>query len=150
MHASPHLMFTGDCEEAFRFYERSLGGKILRLVKYGDAPMGKGVPPDWQGKVVHGSLQLGREMIAGLDVVPKRYQRPQGFYVLLDVDDPAKAKHAFRKLSEKGRVEMPLQKTFWSPAFGVVVDRFGIPWEVNCSQPTRPTSRPRKRRHKGH
>lgn len=142
-------MFSGDCEEAFRFYERALGGKILRLMKYGDAPMGKGVPTDWQGKIVHGSLQLGREMIAGLDVVPKRYRRPQGFYLLLDVDDPAKAKRAFRKLSEKGKVEMPLQRTFWSPAFGVVVDRFGIPWEVNCSQPTRTNSRSRKRGKKG-
>src|SRR5204863_9076364 len=106
-------------------------------------------PPGWQSQVVHGSLQLGREMIAGLHVLPRPYRRPQGFYVLLCVGGPSKARHAFRKLSEKGAVEMPLQKTFWSPAFGVVVDRFGIPWEVNCSQPTRPTSRPRKRRNKG-
>lgn len=148
MHTSPHLLFRGECEEAFRFYERSLGGKIVMLMKYGDSPMRTQVPPRWFGKVAHATLKLGHESIAGLDVVPESYRRPQGFYLLLDIEVPAKAKRAFQKLSKKGKVQIPLQKTFWSPAFGVLVDRFGIPWEINCPPATGAPSRARKRREK--
>ena len=75
--------------------------------------------------------------LAGADVLPQQYQRPQGFYLLLDVHDAAEAKRVFQALAKKGDVRVALQKTFWSPAFGVLVDRFRIPWEVSCAKAPR-------------
>jgi PhnB protein len=138
MRASPHLTFAGDCATAFRFYEQALGGKIVSLLTYGDTAMAGQVPPEWRGKIVHASLKAGDLTLAGADLSPQQYQRPQGFFVLLEVPDTAEAERVFQALAEKGYVQLALQKTFWSPAFGVLVDQFGIPWEVSCTPERRP------------
>src|SRR4051794_7088502 len=117
MRLTPHLTFAGNCEEAFQFYQRALDGTDLRLFK--DGP-----------KVVHASLNVGGTGLAGADV--EAYQPPRGFYVLHHVASADEAARLFSTLSEGGVVAMALGKTFWSPAFGVVVDRFGTPWEVTC------------------
>jgi PhnB protein len=134
MDINPHLTFDGRCEEAFRFYERVLGAQVSYFLKYGDSPMAGDVPPEWRSKIVHASLNLGERTLAGADVLPEQYQAPQGFYVLVAPDDSTQAERIFSALAEGGSVRMKLQKTFWSPAFGVVIDRFGIPWEVSCPQ----------------
>jgi PhnB protein len=134
MDVSPHLMFCGQCEEAFRFYERLLGGKILTMLTYGNSPMAEQVSPEWREKIVHASLTVADGVLTGVDVLPEQYERPQGFYVLLGIDEPADAERVFGELAENGVVRMPIQQTFWSARFGVLVDRFGIPWEVNCGQ----------------
>jgi PhnB protein len=131
MDLGTHLIFSGQCREAFEFYARTLGGTIEGMVAYGDTPAASGVPADWSTKIVHATLSIGGRKLMGADVLPKDYDRPQGFYVLLN-EEPAKAKAIFEAIAEGGTVKMPLQKTFWSPAFGVVVDRFGIPWEINA------------------
>ena len=138
MELSPHLTFCGECEEAFGFYERLLGGKIVTMLTYGNSPMADQVSPEWRGKIVHASLTIADRELTGADVLPEHYERPQGFYVLLGIDEPADAERVFRALAEGGVVRMPIQQTFWSVRFGVLVDRFGIPWEVSCAQAASP------------
>jgi PhnB protein len=134
MELSAHLTFDGRCEAAFQFYERVLDAKIDFLLRYGDSPMAEQTPPEWRSKVVHASLKIGDGVLAGADILPDQYERPQGFYVLLSPNDPLVAERMFKALADHGTVRMPLKKTFWSPAFGVLVDQFGIPWEISCEQ----------------
>lgn len=89
------------------------------------------VPAEWGEKIVHATLSFQGGELAGSDVQPEHYRKPQGFSVLVDVDGVENALRIFNALVEGGSVSMPMQQTFWSPAFGVLVDRFGIPWEIN-------------------
>jgi PhnB protein len=134
MQVSFHLVFSGQCEAAFQFYERTLGGTIVNILTYGNSPMADQVPPEWRGKVVHANFAVGAMVLAGADVLPERYVKPRGFYVLLSVDNTADAERIFSALAEHGEVQMAMQKTFWSARFGVLTDQFGIPWEINCEQ----------------
>ena len=131
MDLSCHLTFSGACEEAFQFYRETLGGRLDTMLTYGDSPLAGQVPPEWHGKIVHATLILGDRVLSRVDLLPEDYERPQGFYVLLHPSDPAESERLFRALSENGAVRMPLQQTFWSPSFGALVDRFGIPWEIS-------------------
>ena len=139
MEFSFHLVFGGQCEAAFRFYERVLGGQLTMLT-YGDSPAAQTVPPEWRGKIVHATLSLGGRSLAGADVLPEQYERPRGFYVLLNPPTPAEAERIFTALAENGSVKMPLQKTFWTPSFGVLVDQFGTPWELSAEAAGRPAA----------
>ncbi|HET7840038.1 MAG TPA: VOC family protein, partial [Terriglobia bacterium] len=122
MEVSPHLTFKGQCEAAFEFYARILGGTIVTMLAYRNSPIAEQVPPEWRSKIVHASLMVGHIRLAGADALPADYEPPRGFYVLLSVDDPADARRKFQALAENGTVRMPIQTTFWSPAFGVLVD----------------------------
>jgi PhnB protein len=135
MRLNPHLNFDGRCEEAFKFYEKCLGGKISFTMSYGDSPVADHVPADWRNKIIHATLNIGNDLLTAADAPPDRYQRPQGFHVTLGLADAAEAERIFKALSENGTVQMPLQETFWAIRFGMVADRFGIPWMVNCSKP---------------
>ena len=134
MQLSTHLVFSGQCQAAFQFYERCLGGAIVTMLSYGDSPMAGDVPLEWRSKIVHATLKIGDRVLMGADSLPDQLERPQGFYLLLDIDDPAEAARLFRALAENGTVRFPMQATFWSQAFGVLVDQFGIPWEFNCGR----------------
>jgi len=134
MKLSPHLSFNGECEAAFRFYERCFGGDIVTMLAYGNSPMAEQAPPEWKGKILHATLNFGDNVLAGSDSLPGQYERPKGFQVLLGIDDQVEAERIFNALAENGTVLMPIQQTFWALRFGVLVDRFGIPWEVNCEQ----------------
>ena len=130
MAVTAHLSYSGHCREAFTFYAQLFGGEPMMLA-YADTPMAKEVPPEWGEKIVHATLSLGGSRLAGSDVQPDHYRRPQGFSVLVDVKGVEEARRIFTALAAGGSVEMPMQETFWSPAFGVLTDRFGIPWEIN-------------------
>ena len=130
MAASAHLSYSGQCREAFTLYAQLFGGE-LKMIAYGDTPMANTVPPEWSDKIVHATLSFDGCELAGSDVDAAHYRRPQGFSVLVDVDSIDKARRIFAALAEGGTVAMPLHETFWSPAFGVLTDRFGIPWEIN-------------------
>lgn len=132
MKLAVHLTFPGTCEAAFRFYERVLDGKVGLLQTYGESPGAERVAPEWRAKIVHASITIGGRELLGADIRPEEHKKPQGFYVLLGLAGVAKAELVFHALAENGVVHMPLQKTFWSPAFGVLVDSFGIPWEINA------------------
>ena len=132
MKLSPHLTFDGQCEAAFKFYERCLGGKIVTMLSYGDSPMASQVPAEWSTKILHATLSVGDNILVGADTFPGRYEQPKGFHVLLGIADPAEAQHVYQALAENGTTQMPLQETFWAVRFGVLVDQFGISWEINC------------------
>jgi PhnB protein len=134
MKLNPHVSFNGDCEAAFQLYERCLGGKIVVMLTYGDSPMADQAPPQMRGKIVHATLSVGNNVIYGADVPPEQYQPPKGFHLTVGLDDPNEAERIFQALSEGGTVQMPLQKTFWAVRFGVLTDRFGVSWEINCEQ----------------
>lgn len=131
---NPYLSFKGECEAAFAFYQQLLGGEITAKATYGETPMGDRVPAEWRGKIIHASMKIGDTVLMGGDPPPGRYVEPKGFSLNIAVDDPAKAESLFSALAEKGAVTMPLQETFWAARFGMVTDRFGIPWIVNCAK----------------
>lgn len=135
MQISPHLTFRGQCEAAFKLYERVLGGKIQTMLSYGKSPAADQVSAEWSDKIIHATLVLGDQTLMGADVLSDQFERPQGFYVAISVNSSADADRIFQALATNGVVRMALQKTFWSPAFGVLIDQFGTPWEINCEQP---------------
>jgi PhnB protein len=130
MKLTPHLHFPGTCEEAFRAYEQLLGGRIIQMQTYGDSPGGEQWAPEWRKKIVHATMTLNGRQLLGADVRPEEYEQPAGWNLLLEVAGLDNARRIFDALADGGVVKLPLQQTFWSPAFGVVVDRFGVPWEV--------------------
>ena len=130
-----YLVFNGDCEAAFKFYEKCLGGKIEMAMTHGDSPMSEQVPAEWRKKIMHARMTVGNTVLMGSDAPPDHYEEPKGFSLSLGIKDPAEAERLFNELSAGGKVQMPLQQTFWAVKFGMVVDRFGIPWMINCEQP---------------
>jgi PhnB protein len=136
MRVNTSLHFNGRCEAAFRFYEQRLGGKIEVLLKWGESPLTDQVPPEWRDKILHAHMKLANADFIGGDVLARDYRQPQGFSVLLGVDDLRTVEEMFAALADGGSVKMALQKTFWAPLYGVVVDRYGIPWEINCERTT--------------
>jgi len=135
MRLNPLLTFNGQCESAFKFYEKCLGGKIVVMMTYGDSPMAAQAPPDWRKKILHTTLVLGDHRLQGADVLPESYRKPQGFSVLLNVDAVAEADRIFTALAENGAVQVAIQETFWGLRFGMVVDQFGTPWIIQCGKP---------------
>ena len=129
---NPYLSFSGDCEAAFRFYAECLDGKVGEVFRYAGTPLAHQVPADWQDKVMHGSVAIGEQVLMGGDVAPDRYEKPKGFSLSLHMKSTAQAERIFDLLAKDGTVLMPLGKTFWAARFGMVVDRFGIPWMINC------------------
>jgi PhnB protein len=136
MQLNPYLTFNGQCEAAFKFYERCLGGKIEAMIPHAGTPAEQHVPPEWRKKILHARLTVNGEVLMGSDAPPDRYEEPKGFSVSLQIKDPADAERIFASLAENGAVRMPLQQTFWAARFGMLVDRFGTPWMINCDQAT--------------
>ena len=134
MQVNPYLTFNGQCKDAFKFYEQVLGGKILFSMTWGESPMAKEMPPGTGDFIMHTTLDAGGSLLMGADAPPGRYEKPQGISVSLHLKDAAEGERVFNKLAENGNVQMPFQKTFWAAGFGMCVDRFGIPWMVNCEQ----------------
>lgn len=135
MQMSPYLSFDGQCEAAFKFYERCLGARIGEMFRYAGSPMAGQVPAGFQDKIMHGSVTVGDQVLMGADVVPEQYEALKGFSLALHMKGVADAERIFSELAEGGKVVMPLEKTFWAERFGMVVDRFGIPWAINCGDP---------------
>ena len=131
MELSPYLSFNGDCAAAFRFYEQVLGGKIVMMQTHGESPMKDQVSPEWRDKVIHARLAVDGKVLMGSDFPPSDYAPPTGIQVSVSVKSPAEGERIFKALAEGGKVNLPFQKTFWSPGFGMAVDRFGTPWMVN-------------------
>ncbi|MFY9690049.1 MAG: VOC family protein [Candidatus Acidiferrales bacterium] len=135
MQLNTHLNFNGQCEAAFKFYEQALGGKITSMHTFDSTPAGPQVPADLQKKIMHAEMKIGDAILMGADApAAERYQAPQGFSITFQTDQPAEADRVFEALAQNAQVKMPIQKTFWAARFGMLVDQFGIPWMVNCSQ----------------
>jgi len=132
MQMTPYLSFKGECEAAFNFYQECLGGRPGELFRYAGTPLANQVPEDWSNKIMHGSLMLGGQVLMGGDVAPDKYEAPKGFSLSLQIKSAIDAERIFHELAGGGRVLVPMEKTFWAERFGMVVDRFGIPWLINC------------------
>ena len=130
---NPYLNFPGTCAEAFRFYEKALGGKIEMLQTHGESPTQE-ARPEWKDLVMHARLVAGDVVLMGSDAPPGQYKGGGNIYLSLQLNDPKQGEKIFKALSEKGKVEMPFEKTFWSPGFGIVIDRYGIGWMVNTAE----------------
>jgi PhnB protein len=131
MQVSPYLFYNGNCEAAFRFYEKVLGAKVDAMLTHEAAPAEMPTPPEWTKKIMHAKMTIDGETIMGSDALPGHFHKPQGFSISLTVKDPADAERKFKALSEGGTVNMPFTKTFFAKGFGMCVDQFGIPWMVN-------------------
>ena len=129
------LSFQGQCREALEFYAHVLGGKVTAAFPFGDGPPDMAVDPKYKDWLMHGWLEVGDQAIMGADMPPEfapNIDKPKnGFDVSYHTDDAAKAKQVFDALSEGGKVGMAFAPTFWSPGFGTLTDKFGIPWQIN-------------------
>jgi PhnB protein len=128
----PYLMFGGHCEEALNFYRTALGATVEMMMKFSDSPVPvpeDKIPPGFQKKVMHSSFRIGETILMASDGC--EVNNPfKGFSLALSVATEAEADRLFNALAEGGTVTMPLGKTFWSPRYGMVTDRFGIDWMV--------------------
>jgi len=135
MQINPYLNFAGNCDEAFKFYEKALGGKIAIKMTYGESPMAKECTANMEKQIMHARLVVGSAVIMGSDCPTERYAKPQGINVTLNIEKPEEAERVFKALSEEGQVMMPIEETFWAHRFGMLTDQFGIPWMINCEKP---------------
>lgn len=131
MDFAPYLNFDGNCADAFRFYQGVFGGRIEMMQAFGDSPAAGDVPPDWRDKILHAALVVDGRWIMGSDAPPGTYKPAEGLWVSISVDSAGEGRKLFDALADGGRVVMPYAGTFWSPGFGMVVDRFGTPWMIN-------------------
>jgi PhnB protein len=144
MKPTPYLNFDGNAKEAFEYYAKNLGGKILFSITYGEMPsQPPGSPsaesgckpdPSVANKLGHIRMQLGEGVLMASDCPAGRYTKPDGFSISLDAKDTTEAKRYYDALSAKGEIFMPLGETFWAKAFAMVKDQFGIPWMINCEK----------------
>ena len=130
MQVQPYLFFDGRCEEAVEFYRRALGAEVTMLVRFKDAPEPGHTPPGAENKVMHSSLRIGDTTVMASDGRGQGKPSFQGFSLSLPMPDVAGAERVFNALADGGQVQHPLIETFFSPRFGIVADRFGVPWMV--------------------
>lgn len=135
MQVNPYLNFNGQCEAAFKFYEKSLGGKIESMFTHAGTPAEQQTSPEWRDKILHARLTVGDNVLMASDAAPDCYEEPKGFSVSIQINDPKEAERIFHALAENGKVQMAIQETFWAARFGMLVDQFGIPWMINCEKP---------------
>jgi PhnB protein len=128
----PYVSYDGNCEAAFKFYEKALGAKIEMLMRNEEAPPEMPSPPERKKKIMHGRISIDGQTLMPSDAPPDHFHKPQGFSVSLTVSDPAAAERKFKALLEGGSIMMPFGKTFFSRGFGMGTDQFGIPWMIYC------------------
>ncbi len=135
MRINPYLSFDGCCEAAFRHYAESLRGTIEMMLSYGEAPGAEEIPPAYRGKIIHARLAVGDQVLMGSDCTPAcPYEPIRGVSVSLNVDSVAEAERLYAALAKDGTVQMPLAETFWAERFAMFIDRFGVPWMINCEK----------------
>lgn len=129
----PYLTFNGTCAEAMRFYETTLGGKIEMMMTHGQSPIADQTPPGSADRIMHARLNLGdRILMASDSMVGMPYNGMHGFSLALAYPTVAEGQKVFDALAVGGAIHMPFQKTFWAEGFGMLIDKFGTPWMVNC------------------
>lgn len=138
MQVQPYLFFDGRCEEAIEFYRRALGAEVEFLMRNKDSPEPPPpgmIPPGSENKVMHASLKIGDSIVMASDGHCAGNPRFDGFSLSFTVPTEADAERVFAALADGGKVTMPLAKTFWSPRFGMLTDRFGVGWMINVVAP---------------
>ena len=128
-----YLFFNGNCAEAMRFYEQTLGGKLEALMTYGESPEPGKVPPNSKDRIMHARLLLDGRALMASDMPAASPPEPmKGFALSLGYPTAAQARKVFDALASGGKVVMPMEKTFWAETFGVLIDRFGAQWMVGA------------------
>lgn len=130
MHSNTYLNFNGNCEEAMNFYAKSFGAKIQASMTHENAPPQQGIPAEWRKKILHAQFAIGDSVVMASDAPPGYYSASQGFSLSLTLDTAADAERVFKDLSQGGTVRAPMGQSFFANRFGMVTDRFGIPWIV--------------------
>jgi PhnB protein len=136
MQVQPYLFFNGRCEEAIEFYKKALGAKVEMVMRFKDSPEPPEpgmVPPGSENKIMHSCFRIGDTNVMASDGCSAEQASFNGFSLALSPKDEAEADRLFNALAEGGQVQMPLAKTFWSPRFGVVADRFGVSWMISTT-----------------
>ncbi|POA30964.1 MULTISPECIES: VOC family protein [unclassified Pseudomonas] len=133
MKINPYLIFNGDCKAAFTFYAQCLQGTLEMMMTFGESPARDQIPASSHDLIMHTRLVVGDQVLMASDTTPDRpYHGISGCSVSLNVTSIAEAERIFSALADKGTIQMPLEATFWAARFGMLVDRFGVPWMVNC------------------
>jgi PhnB protein len=130
-----YLNYGGNCEEAFRFYEKNLGGKVNAMMRYADQPDPKNAPPGTEKFVLYANMTIGETELMGSDVPPDRFQPMRSVYLSLGVDSSAEAERIHALLAEGGEVFMPMDETFFAFRFSMLRDRFGTSWMIIHQKP---------------
>jgi len=130
-----YLNYGGNCEEAFRFYEKNLGGKITMMMRYADQPDPQNAPPGTEKFILYANMEIGETQLMGSDVPPERFQPMRSVYLSLAVDSSEEAERIFKLLTEGGEVFMPMADTFFAFRFGMLRDRFGTSWMILHEKP---------------
>lgn len=135
MRLNCYLNFDGKCQEAFQFYAEVLRGEIVAMMPFGETPAKDHVPGELHGQIMHARLAVGDQTLMGSDCTPMcPYEGVKGNSVALNADSPAEAERIFHALSAGGQIMMPIQETFWAERFGSLVDKYGVPWLINCEK----------------
>ncbi len=135
MKLNPYLNFPGTCEEAMTTYAKVLGGEIVAMLTYGDMPGDNPIPDDMRKKIAHARIVMDDQVLMASDASPDRFKPMHGVSVTLNIPEPDEADRVFKALVEGGTEVMPMMETFWAIKFGVLIDRFGTQWMINCVKP---------------
>jgi PhnB protein len=123
-----YLNYGGNCEQAFRFYEQHLGGKITMMMTHGEGPNSNAVAPDWKKAILHARMTIGGTDVLGADIPPDRFQPMRSAYLTLIVDSTPEAERIYSLLSDGGQIFMPMEETFFAFRFAMLRDKFGTSW----------------------
>jgi PhnB protein len=136
MQLHTYLNYGGNCEQAFQFYERHLGGKITFLMRHGEQPNSANVAPEWKNAVLHARMTIGGTELLGADIPPDRFQPMRSAYLTLTVNSTGEAERLYALLTDGGQIFMPIQQTFFASRFAMLRDRFGTSWMILGPQQT--------------
>jgi PhnB protein len=130
-----YLNYGGNCEQAFRFYEQHLGGKIMMMMTHAQQPNAANVPADWKNAILHARMHIGETELMGADVPPDRFQPMRSAYLSLILDSTAEAERVYALLSDGGQIFMPIAETFFAFRFAMLRDKFGTSWMILHERP---------------
>ncbi|HET6632316.1 MAG TPA: VOC family protein [Rhodanobacteraceae bacterium] len=138
MNINPYLFFDGNCRQAFEFYAQCLGVELKAMLTAADTPMRDQAPAEGRDQIMHACIEVGDNVLMASDwncgPNPAPFEKPRGFRLSLNVGSSDEAERCYQALAEGGSKDMPLEKTFFAERFGMLTDRFGIPWMINCEK----------------
>ena len=136
MKVQAYITFGGRCEEALEFYKKSIGAEVTGLMRWKESPdAAMKPPPGFEEKIMNAAFRIGDTQLMADDGMGPKQAEFKGMSLVIEVADDAEAKRVFTALGEDGSVQMPLAKTFWTSSFGMLTDKFGVPWMVNVEAP---------------
>ncbi|HMC19463.1 MAG TPA: VOC family protein [Gemmatimonadales bacterium] len=130
-----YLNYGGNCEQAFRFYEQHLGGKITMMMRHGEQPNAGNVPANWRNAVLHARIEFGKTVLMGADIPPDRFQPMRSAYLTLSADSAEQAELLYALLTDGGQIFMKMEETFFASRFAMLRDKFGTSWMLLHERP---------------